>query len=753
MINTQPLEIYDFSGGLTDHIYSQDTRKAQKIDNFVILSNRTVITRPGSEVDVPTAANGQIPAGSQRIGCLINYDNNDELFVQSAKKIYYRNPTAYSTLTGPSGNDVFSAGSTNAMVSKTQWNKHIFLTNDEFSLPVKIYRDGSNNVQVRTSGLPAIAAPTVTAGAAGANNYLYAFVYYYEYSVASQTFQDFGPTVLVQLLAADAPDSTAVNITAIPVLSNGATGNYDTANIDVFIYRTLNNGNVFYKVGQVNNGVTTFNDNVSDAIAVDNEQLYINDGTVDNDPPPQAKFIHVVNNTGYYAYLKEGTQERSFTIRQSVPFDPDSVPLLFEDEVEDVITGLSSVQSIPIVFCKRHVYRIEGQFDQFGRGFMSHVRISDTAGCISNNSIVQAENGLFWAGNDGFYYTDGYRVIKISDDNNDNYKSMLDNTVKKERIYGVFDETNRRIYWGVQFNSSNLDNDGVFCLDLRWGVQTVSTFTTWSGGNSFAPTALEIFDGFLYRADKRGYIMIHKEDYTTDPLVDTSLLVDEWDNQAIIHDYISIAFNHGSNFMRKIATRILLTAKNKTNVSIQINAINDDGKIKRELKEIRWRKNLTWGDPDFVWGDPNCIWNAEGLIEQWRRMPAKGLRYSYIQIQITNAYTIIINSDTIGTAAFNNSLNTVTLNISASDWPEGAIGYFISTEADNYERQFEIVGRTNDVLTILDPQNVMPSGNLKWLIKGYKKGEVLNLNSYTLHWAQLSKSQQTFEAGQDGGNS
>jgi hypothetical protein len=509
----------------------------------------------------------------------------------------------------------------------------------------------------------------------------------------------------------------------------------------------------FYKVGQVNNGVTTFNDTVADTVLVDNEQLYINDGSADNTPPPMAKFIHVVNNTGYYAYLKEGTEERAFTIRQSVPFDPDSVPLLFEDEVEDVITGLSSVQSIPIVFCKRHVYRIEGQFDQFGRGFISHIRISDTAGCISNNSIVQAENGLFWAGNDGFYYTDGYRVIKISDDNNDNYKSMLSNTVKTERIYGVFDETNRRIYWGVQFNASSLDNDGIFCLDLRWGVQPVSTFTTWSGGSSFAPTSLEIFDGFLYRADKRGYVMIHKDIYATDPMVDTTTFVNLWDKQAIVYNYISIAFNHGSNFMRKIATRLLLTAKNKTNVSIQINAINDDGKIKRELKEIRWRKNFTWGDPDFVWGDANCIWNAEGLIEQWRRMPAKGLRYSYIQIQITNAYTIIMNSDTIGTATFNNTLDTVTLNIAASDWPEESVGYFISTEADNYARQFEIVERTNDALTILDPQNVLPAGSLKWLIKGYKKNEILNLNSYTLHWAQLSKSQQTYEAGQDGGNS
>jgi hypothetical protein len=134
-------------------------------------------------------------------------------------------------------------------------------------------------------------------------------------------------------------------------------------------------------------------------------------------------------------------------------------------------------------------------------------------------------------------------------------------------------------------------------------------------------------------------------------------------------------------------------------------------------------------------------------------MAAKGLRFSYLQIDITNAYTAITNSDTIGKATFDTSSNTAVLGTSASgDWPLDCVGYFISTEADGYQRQFEIIGRTADTLTLLDPQNVIPFGPLKWVIKGTRKGEVLNLLSYNIHWANLSKTQNTYESGQSGGN-
>jgi len=148
------------------------------------------------------------------------------------------------------------------------------------------------------------------------------------------------------------------------------------------------------------------------------------------------------------------------------------------------------------------------------------------------------------------------------------------------------------------------------------------------------------------------------------------------------------------------------------------------------------------------------VWNAEGLIEQWRRFPARGLRWSYLQIQVQNAYTVITNSDTLGTATFGAVPNTALLDDAATtDWPEAAVGYDMTTEVDGYTRAFPVIARTPDTLSLLDPQNVLPGGSLRWELKGYPKSEVFNMLGLTLHWASLSKSQSTFETGDSGGNS
>jgi hypothetical protein len=617
---------------------------------------------------------------------------------------------------------------------------------------MKVFKDNLGAFQVRTSGLPTITGVTAS-GTAGANNYIYALHYKYVYQVGSQTFEDAGPVLLVEASNLDAPDVNPITLNTIPVLANGVTDNYDTANIKISIFRSINGGTDLYKITEITNGTTSYADTLSDTLLQDNELIYTADGTLDNDPAPLAKFVHVVNNIGYYGAIKEGTEFDDFTIMQSAPFDPDSVPGDFRDTVEDRIMGLSSVQSIPIVLCKKHIYRVEGQFDQYGRGSMSHVRISDTAGCVSNKSIVQAENGLFWAGNDGFYYTDGYKVMKISDDNNMNFKNMLQNTALAKRIYGKFDEANRRILWGLQSNSSSLDNDSTWVLDLRWGIKPDSTFTTWSGA-SFAPTAYEFFNGELYRADKRGYVFKHDDNIYTDPKIDTTSFPSTWQKETIIWRYKTIAMNFGSTFVRKWVPKLLLTATNQTNVSIQVNAFNDDGKITRPLREIRWRRNFIWGDSDFVWGNPSCVWNAEGLIEEGRRFPARGLRLSYLQLEVTNSYTVITNSDTIGSASFNNGLSMATLDSAAiSDWPEDSVDYFVSTEADNYTKQYKVVARTNDTLQLLNIASDLPTGSYKWEMKGYKKGEILNLLSLCLHYANMSSSQKTFETGDSGANS
>lgn len=747
----QPFEVIDFSGGITDNVFMQDPRRARELDNFLIKSDRTPDSRPGSVID--DLDNPQIPAGVQRIGAMINYNNNDTLLIQSAKKIYFRDPSAYATLQGPTSNDVFSDGTVASAIAFSQWNGHLFVTNDAFCRPMKIYKDSMGDMQVRSSGLPALATdPVITPGAAGANDYIYSFIHEYTYDVNGTTFQDFGPVIEILVTGSDDPGTTPNAISAIPVLANGATDNWDATNVRIFIYRTVAGGQDNFLLGSVSNGTTIFNDNFADSLIVDNDRLYIDDGTLDFDPPPACKFIHVINNTGYYGFLKEGSEEKPYIVRQSIPGDIDSVPIAFDIRVEDIVKGVSSAQSVPIILCNKHIYRVEGFFDNFGRGVPVPIRISDTAGCVSHLSIVQAEGGIFWFGNDGVYFSDGYRTMKVSDGNNERYKALIESITQTNRIYGRFDDKERRIYWALQKDTASLDNDSFAVLELRYGISPDMPFTTCSG-ESFRPSSIEFFNSQLYRADSRGYVFVHDTSYTTDPKVDTTADPNDWNKETIIWNYESININFGSTQMRKYVTKMLLTAANRDNTSIQINAVNDDGRLERELKLIRWRRNFRWRDDEFYWGSSDCVWDAVGIIEQWRRMPAKGLRLSYLKIQITNGFSVILTSDGIGNATFNRAAKTITLDSFATqDWPIDSVDYVVKTEVDSYAKEYPVSLRSDDTLTVLDPSGTLPQGSYKWELWGYKKGEPLNLLSYNLFWDYLGQNQMTFESGQDGTN-
>lgn len=755
MSNTppQPLTVGDFSGGLTDNFINAPLNMAEEMENFLIRPNKSIESRLGSHIDEDTT-DPNIPAGNQKINTLINYDRNDTLLVHSEKRIYFRDPVAYTTLVGPvDSNDLWDTATLTNHMAHTQWKKHIFVTNDSFDTPKKLFRDSGGTFQLRTAGMPPLASdPVITPSAAGARSYLYAFLFFFEYTAGSQTFQDFGPTKVIEVLNSDDPSANQNDIASIPVLANGASESYDTAVIKIKIFRTVDGGATLFSLGEVTNGTTVFVDTVSDATISNNATIYTNDGSLDNDPPPLAKFVHTVGDITYYANTKEGTDLLPFDIRQSVPGDPDSCPASLRDTVEDEIRGLSSIQSVPMVFCRNHIYRLEGAFDAQGRGSIIHIRIDDTAGCVSHNSIVQSEDFVFWAGNDGFYASDGYKVLHLSNHFNDRYAAFIAASGDVKNISGTYDEVGGRIEWAVQKDSASGDHDTIFVLDLRWGIKEMSAFTTRTGKDSFRPTSIVYFNNELVRADTRGYVLAHSLVDINDPLIDTSKAPADWVSQAVVWKYKGFSTDFGTPFVRKWVARLLTTARNVTNVTIGISAINDDNNFERVLKAIRYRKNFTWGDSEFSWGDSEFVWNAAGLIQQQRRMPAKGLRCSYMQVIYTNADSIVTNSDTLGAATVNAGAATVTLDIAASNWPVDSVGYFISFLADNYTKKFEVTARGPDTLTFLDPSSAAPSGSQRWQLSGIRKNEKINLLGYTINYSYLSRTQSDFAVSQAGAN-
>jgi hypothetical protein len=750
-LQSTTLEVNDFSGGITDHYVNGRPNTAEDMDNLIVLPDKSAMLRPGSELD--DEDNPQIPVGNQRIGQLINYNNDEKLFVVSAKKFYYRNPSAYATLTGPTTNDVLTAGSTSEYVSSAQWNRHLYVTDSAFSPVMRIFKDSGNTYRCYNAGLPAITAPTVTAGAAGAGTYSYAFHYFFTYTIGTEVFEDYGATITQDVSSAAAPNVTAIQITNIPVIANGATDNYDTTNIKVYVYRTTDGGSTYRKVGEVTNGTTSLNDNVSDATQASGLLLYTDGGLLDNDPPPKCKYLHMCDKVMTYAHVKEGSVVYPNKYKVSTEDDPDSVPGANESTVENEITGTSSAGGIRIILTKSQIYRSEGKFDETGRGNLTDIRIHDSAGCISHRSIVQAEGSIFWAGNDGFYTSNGYQVQKISKHLNARYKTWKENLSSTEKIEGKYDLENKRIIWTIQDDSSSSEVDKCIILDLQWPITDESTFTTASNDTSWRPTSIEFFDGDMYRADSRGYVFRHDEELVTDKKVDTGTTPADWEDKVIIYNYLGFATSLGSTMARKWVSNAVVNCKNRGNVSIQVNAINDDGVLTRPLKEIRWRRNFTWGDPDFIWGSDTCVWGPATLIKAKRRMPAGGLRLTYIQIQITNAYTVIQNSDTYGNATFDTAAKTATLvNAADFDWPADSVDYYLSQAGDDYDTQFLVTARAANVLTYSDTANASTSGTQAWLLKGYKKGEVINILSYGLRYAPLLSNTEMWTSSEGGEN-
>lgn len=751
-MDASPLTVVDFKGGFTDYYIGGLPYKYQRAANFIIFRHDDIgklYTRPGSTFY--SAAHPQIPAGAQRIGTLKYFESL--LFAQSAREFYYFT-TAWQTLAGPTGNKLFPVGVTvNNVVSLGSWNKHLYVASDAFTKPQKIYMT-SSVPQLRTAGLPRLPTdPVITPTANTGKTYIYAFAKEYTYVSSGLTFLDVGPVTQVFVVNSDDPGTSQNNITAIPVLANGASDNYDTAspNLGTGIYRTIDAGINFFRVGYVANGTTIFTDNVSDANLVDNVPLYTEGGVVENDPPPLAKVVHVKEHLGYYANTSEADGLHPNRLYQTIPDDPDSVPATFFTDIDDTIVAVSSTQDITIILGERYTYRVDGSFDELGRGSIVTMKIGDTAGCVSSQSVVSTTDGLFWAGPDGFYWSDGFKVSRISRSWNKTYAGLVGKTpaTRRLRIQGKYDSLTHRIWWSM-WSGGGTDNNKCYILHLDWGISEDMPFTWAENGEYFAPSALEFIDNQLIRADRRGYVFQHSDLLYTDPRIDEAKSPSQWIQATIFYDYLSCASNFGSDMLRKYASRISVSAQNDTNLSLQIFSNNDDSRQVTPLAPVRYRGNMVWGDPDVYWGDPNLIWNRFGLISDFRRMPKANLRFLYKQIGFQPAFVAILNSDLLGTCTVDPATSTATLDNGSFAWPTNALDYVLAFENDGYLNTFMITNRTDDILTFLDPKVIAPTGVQKWVIRGYPKGEILNLVSYNVNWVMGGRTQDHFQRSDSG---
>lgn len=765
--------VKDFSGGMDDNYLSGNPNTSYLLSNLWIDINGKPHGRNGANCfpnRAPTLSGSTIFYG---------------LYIGEApfgRPMAFRHESAYYMdvsdnwieILGPAGNTAIPFKPPNVQEAATFWQKQIIFAGSTAVCPGRIYCDTFFGTVVNgspanfvatyktvTLGLPPFAiTPSLSGGGSGSNAYGYAFHYRYDLTDYQGTvFEDKSGVVFNQIFNITTPDLANVSISFIPVLTNTSGTNYDVTNVLVDIYRTQANGITYNLIGSITNGTVSFTDSVSDNTAINGQELYTDGGILNYDQPPVgAAYVTQVNDFFWYA-----TDQ---FVTQSIQGNPGACPSSFYQFTEQKIIGLSSIVGFPILFCDRVVSRIEGNYDEQGNDGFDLRKISDTAGCKSNRSIVPVPGGLVWAGNGGFYFTDGYQVTRISKHLNLRYQTWVN-----PFIIGTYDPDKNLVIWTATSSiaSTYTYTDLMVVLHLNFGISERSVFTTWRS-DRFSMTTLAYTDSqeadprFVSRLlgfDYRGYMLTFDDTVYTDPRLNTDFYPSQFSKSAIIYRYESSAMDFGDDSTRKFCTEMTCEMGTDTNLSVQFLTRRDDGGIWKPLSEVRsdlpgGPGAILWNISEYPWNGPNDLllhdWNSLPITEAKRQLPTGILRSNRRHICFTNSMTQIARSDDLGVA---NSFSDpsfgylVLLSNPLASWPDDCEDYQISFDNDGYTKQYVIKSRDSATqIALYDPFGTLGSvASRKWQIKGYRKFERPFILSYTIFFDEGGEVTQAPQRG------
>lgn len=569
----------------------------------------------------------------------------------------------------------------------------------------------------------------------------------------------------------------AAQISGIPAMIDSVSTNYDLVNIISQAYRTTDGSSTYYLLANLPLSTSTYTDYTSDQSAspdtpalVSDQTLYTNGGVVGADAPPLCKFAHFCNGFMYYGAITEVstdiggtviTQHLPNRLIQSVKESPDWAPATFSDDLDDAIVGISSFRSVPIAFCSNSVYRIENSFTTTGQGFISHVKISESVGALNSKSIVKTEVGVFYAATDGFYYTDGYQIIKVSLDLDDTY---LQNTTatpaQAKRIVGTYDKHNRRVYWSMISNSGSSEPDVIFVFYLNFGIKPSGVFTrVIPDSTAWVPSSHIFWNGLLVIGDSRGYILKSDANTQTDPAISNNVLPSLWAVTGINYLYASAIFDYGSAYKKKYTPKIRMLGKNVGNSAFDISVINDANQLgygEYFATPVKYNHNPVSTTP------------IAGSLDFWRRFPAGSLKSNQKQLLIKPTKSLFVFDQSSIVSFTYVQLSTVTSNHFVTlhgglTWPaQTEPATAISFDIDEYVTKFPILNYAyaSGVIQVADvngkfAQFLSSSGGYSQGFRVYSgmTEQKLNISNLILQFADALGDVGTYgddEAGTEG---
>jgi len=696
------------------------------------------------------------------------------------------------TIINPDLGSFFDVADESSYPSSAEWQDQLHVTNSgtinpiQYNYPMRVWKEseGPDVYKATRLGLPELEplAPFTQMAfplqqdpsPVPAHQYSYAFIYEYEYYVEDIKFKNVSPVYFEThgtSVIIDGNPLNAVEIVNIPVLNEAR---IDNANVRIGIYRTKDGLTTYYKVGSVANGYSNpsvFIDNVADddiltggvdefGAPIDDAGilLYTEGGLTEHFPAPRCKFLMIVNDIAYYMNVIEetsaGQEVRPYRFVQSIPNAPSAVDQSAFEDLDDVIVGGSHINGLPIIFTKTFIYRIEGFIAADGTGNIRKRIISDTVGCLSHNSIVRTNDGVFFAGNNGIYITDGYKTKRLTDELDSTYAELVSTIEKSDRIVATYDARKELIYWAFS-DSSDQENDSCWVMNIKKGG-----FTKIGGIQMFFSSLL-FFQKFVLRGDENGYIYEFNDDDRSDVRRDIFInWATDWEKERIDYKYETVAIDGGNPHIKKWGYECTLSITADVPAVLGVKSNNDDGEIISDMKPIILRSGWIWQSNDFVWRDDDFQWRLSGTQSNQRRFPRGSARFRRKQVSFEPTKVNLYKSDTFG-------LVDVIINPSNSDqlfvdlqgnakWPENITQDVLRFDEDDYfigavvdETIFE---RVSDTRLRLDSGQVAPGNDKRWTIYGYKRSQALEIRALSVRIAPLENTGGEYKSSEAGGN-
>ena len=236
------------------------------------------------------------------------------------------------------------------------------------------------------------------------------------------------PSIPVQIVASGSGDSIDVTVPTLRIT------NKEDAFIE--IYRTENNGTIFYKVTDTlsptlnNKTVDTivFNDDEVDADLIDNEILYITGGVLDNIAAPTCSIITTFKNRAFLAGLEDPNQiQFSKIVFPGFPAEFNDTLTIDIDSLGGGVTALGVLDDKLVIFKESAIFILTGEGPNnlgLQNDFIDPQIIASDVGCRDANSVVITPAGIMFKSSKGIYLLDrglqvsyiGDRVEKFNDD-------------------------------------------------------------------------------------------------------------------------------------------------------------------------------------------------------------------------------------------------------------------------------------------------------------------------------------------------